>query len=79
MHCLMVWVRMPDGSFAHLPIAHQRDGGMRVMLQDSRREAQEWANYILPERVSVYEEKDLPPIKKTISDEKNGDSYTCIR
>ena len=52
-----VLVQLPDGSFAQLPCAKCKDGGtlqdFEVVTQPSEKEAWNWAEVILPDRVHV--------------------------
>jgi len=55
-YIIKVLVQMPDGSFKRLPVVSNTDNGLQVVTQPTKKEAYNWAEVILPERM-LYEEK----------------------
>lgn len=61
MYIIKILVQLSDGSFARLPIARYRipeDGGTSIVKEESEREAQDWAKFILPGQVDIRKEED---------------------
>lgn len=56
MIIIKVLVQMPDGSFKKLPVATQDGLTAKIVKQPTKKEARDWAEVILPERIYLEEE-----------------------
>lgn len=56
-YVIKVMVQLPDGNFARLPVARSGDSGFEVVKKDTKQEAIDWKEIILPDRAIVYEVK----------------------
>lgn len=56
MIIIKILVQLPDGSFQKLPVATQNGFTAKVVTQPTKKEARDWAEVILPDRIFLEEE-----------------------